>query len=197
MVHGGPFLVNTGKWTARAANEKYFVREASTEDKIDWGEYNRPISPEKFNGILARLQAFLQGEELFVQDVYVGADPNFRMPIRIITDKAWQSLFARNMFITPTSRDELKRFVPEFTLIASPSFNVDPRLDGTRSETAIVVDFSKRLAIVANSSYGGEVKKTISWHSEMLSDFTRSIKYEGYEGLLSDFDINITRIHNS
>jgi phosphoenolpyruvate carboxykinase (ATP) len=161
IVHGGPFLVNTGKWTARAANEKYFVRESSTEDKIDWGEYNRPMSPEKFNGILGRLQAFLQGEELFVQDVFVGADPNYRMPIRVITDKAWQSLFARNMFITTSSRDELKRFVPEFTLIASPSFKVDPRIDGTNSETAIVIDFSRRLAIVANSSYGGEIKKSI------------------------------------
>jgi phosphoenolpyruvate carboxykinase (ATP) len=161
MVYGGPFLVNTGKWSARAANDKYIVRESSTEDKIDWGEYNRPISPEKFNGILTRLQAFLQGEELFVQDVYVGADPKYRLPIRIITDTAWQSLFARNMFITIANRDELKRFVPEFTLIASPSFKVDPRVDGTRSETAIVIDFSKRLAVVANSSYGGEVKKSI------------------------------------
>ena len=161
MVHGGPFLVNTGKWTARAANEKYFVRESSTEDKIDWGEYNRPLNPEKFNGILSRLQAFLQGEELFVQDVYAGADPNFRIATRIITDKAWQSLFARNMFITTSSRDDHKRFVPDFTLISSPSFKVDPRIDGTRSETAIVIDFSKRLAIVANSSYGGEIKKSI------------------------------------
>lgn len=161
IVHGGPLLVNTGKWTARAANEKYFVREASTEDKIDWGEYNRPMSPEKFNGILTRLQAFLQGEELFVQDVYVGADPNYQMPIRIITDKAWQSLFARNMFIVPQSRDELKRFAPEFTVIASPSFKVDPRIDGTNSETAIAIDFSKNLGIIANTSYGGEIKKSI------------------------------------
>jgi len=161
MVYGGPFLVKTGKWTARAANDKYFVREPSTENKIDWGEYNRPMSPEKFNGILSRLQAFLQGEELFVQDVYAGADPNYRIAIRVITDKAWQSLFARNMFITVSNRDELKRFVPEFTLIVSPSFKVDPRVDGTLSETAIVIDFSKRMGIVANSSYGGEIKKTV------------------------------------
>lgn len=161
VVNGGAILVNTGKWTARAANDKYFVRESTTEDKIDWGEYNRPMTPEKFNGILYRLQAFLQGEELFVQDVYVGADPEYSLPIRIITDTAWQSLFARNMFITIPDRATLKSFVPEFTLIASPSFKVDPRIDGTLSETAIVADFSKNLAIVANSSYGGEVKKTI------------------------------------
>jgi phosphoenolpyruvate carboxykinase (ATP) len=161
IVEGGPLLVETGKWTARAANEKYFVREHSTEKKIDWGEYNRPISPAKFNGIQARLQAFLQGRDIFIQDVYVGGDPEYRLPLRIITDTAWQSLFARNMFLTVSDPGELKRFVPEFTLIASPKFRVDPRVDGTLSETAIVIDFSRRLAVVANSSYGGEVKKSI------------------------------------
>jgi phosphoenolpyruvate carboxykinase (ATP) len=161
IVYGGPLLVYTGKWTARAANDKYIVREHLTEDKIWWGQYNRPFSPEKFDSLLARLQAFLQGEELFVQDCYVGADPNYRMPIRIITDAAWQSLFARNMFIKIKSRDELKNHVPEFTLIASPSFKCDPAVDGTRTETAIIINFSKRLAIVAGSSYGGEIKKSI------------------------------------
>lgn len=161
VVYGGPLLVNTGKWTARAANDKYFVKESTTEDKIDWGEYNRPMSPEKFDGIFSRLQAFLQGEELFVQDVFVGADPEYQMPIRIITDTAWQSLFARNMFLTLKTLEQYKTHIPSFTLIASPSFKLDPRVDGTNSETGIVIDFSKRLAIVANSSYGGEVKKSI------------------------------------
>ncbi len=160
MVEGGPFLVNTGKWTARAANDKYFVREPSTEEQIDWGEYNRPMSPDKFNGVLARLQAFFQGEELFVQDVYAGADPRYHVPFRIITDKAWQSLFVRNMFHTINNRDELRQFVPEFTLISSPSFKLDPRVDGTLSSTGIIVDFSKKIAVIANSSYAGEVKKT-------------------------------------
>ena len=161
MVHGGPFLVHTGKHTARAAADKFIVREHSTEEKIWWGQYNRPVSPAQFNGLLTRLQAFLQGEELFVQDCYVGADPEYRMPIRIITDKAWQSLFARNMFITIENRDELKKHVPGFTLIASPSFKADPRIDGTRTETAMIINFAERMAIVAGSSYGGEIKKTI------------------------------------
>ncbi len=161
IVDGGPFLVYTGKWTARAANDKYIVREPANEDKIDWGKYNFPMSIEKFDSILYRLQAFLQAKDLFVQDLYVGAAPRFRMPIRIITDTAWQSHFARNMFINIDDRDELKNFIPEFTLIASPSFKVDPRIDGTRSETAIVIDFSRRLCLVCNSSYGGEIKKSI------------------------------------
>jgi phosphoenolpyruvate carboxykinase (ATP) len=161
VTEGGPLLVYTGKWTARAAADKYVVKEHETQDKIWWGQYNRPMTPDKFDGMLARLQAFLQGEELFVQDCYVGADPNYRMPIRIITDKAWQSLFARNMFIPITDLAEYKRHVPQFTVIASPSFKVDPRLEATRSETAIVINFAQRLAIVAGSSYGGEIKKSI------------------------------------
>ena len=157
----GPLLVNTGKHTARAAADKFVVREHQTEDNIWWGEYNRPYSLEKFNALLGRLQAYLQGEELFVQDCYAGADPEFRMPIRIITEKAWHSLFARNMFITTDNRDELKRHVPEFTVVAIPSFKADPRIDSTRTETGIILNFSSRLAFIVGSAYGGEIKKTI------------------------------------
>ncbi len=161
VVHGGPFVVHTGKHTARAAADKFIVREHTTEKEISWGEYNRPITEDKFNTLRGRLQAYLQGEELFVQDCYVGADPDYRMPIRIITDLAWQSMFARNMFININNQDELKRHVPEFTMIASPSFKADPRVDSTRSGTAMLISFAERLAIVAGSSYGGEIKKTI------------------------------------
>jgi len=161
IVNGGPLLVHTGKWTARAANEKYFVEESTTKEKIDWGKNNRPMTTEKFDGIFSRLQAFLQGEELFVQDVFVGAAPEYQMPIRVITDTAWQSLFARNMFLTLNTLEKYKTHIPTFTVIASPSFKLDPRVDGTNSETAIVIDFSKRLAIVANSQYGGEIKKSL------------------------------------
>ncbi len=161
MTAGGPLLVNTGVHTSRAAADKFIVRESTTEDDISWGEYNRPCDPKKFTGLLSRLQAFLQDEELFVQDCYVGADPEYRMPIRVITDSAWQSLFARNMFINIDNLDEYKKHVPEFTLIAAPSFKADPRVDGTRTQTAMMINFAERLAIVCNSSYGGEIKKTV------------------------------------
>jgi phosphoenolpyruvate carboxykinase (ATP) len=161
VAHGGPIVVHTGQHTARAAADKFIVQEHTTADKIWWGNYNRPVSPAQFSGLLMRLQAFLQGEELFVQDCYAGADPEYRLPIRIITDTAWQSLFARNMFLTTDNRDELRRHVPEFTIIAAPSFKCDPRVDGTRSETAIIINFAERTAIIANTSYGGEIKKTI------------------------------------
>lgn len=157
----GPILVNTGKHTARAAADKFIVKEETTEEKIWWGEYNRPFTSEKFNSIMARVQAYCQGEELFVQDCYAGADPENKLPVRIITEKAWHSLFARNMFITTEDQDELKKFVPEFTVITLDGFKVDPIIDGTRSETAIILNFAERTAIIANSLYGGEIKKSV------------------------------------
>jgi len=175
-TEGGALIVNTGKWTARAAADKYFVKESANQDKIDWGEYNRPLDNDKFAGILYRLQAFLQGEELFVQDVYAGGDPEYSLPVRIITTHAWQSFFARNMFVKPKSRDEYKNFVPEFTLIAAPSFKLDPRVDGTLSETGIIIDFARKIGVIANSFYAGEIKKTI---------FTVMNYYKPMEGIMA------------
>jgi phosphoenolpyruvate carboxykinase (ATP) len=161
VADGGPFLVNTGKHTARAAADKFVVREPSTLEHVWWGEYNRPFAPEKFNALLARLQAFWQGEELFVQDCWAGADPDYQMPVRIVTEKAWHSLFAKNMFIGIERQDDFKKHVPEFTVMAAPSFQADPRVDGTRTGTAIVLNFAQRTAVICNSAYGGEIKKTI------------------------------------
>jgi phosphoenolpyruvate carboxykinase (ATP) len=161
LTAGGALLVNTRPHTARAAADKFVVREPGTESKVWWGEYNRPFAQDKFSGLFSRLQAYLQGRQLFVQDCFVGADPDYRMPIRIITEKAWHSLFARNMFLTTDNPDELKRHVPEFTVISIPSFKADPRVDGTRTETAILLNFEQRLGIVCNSLYGGEIKKSI------------------------------------
>ncbi|MFA8342515.1 MAG: phosphoenolpyruvate carboxykinase (ATP) [Rhodothermaceae bacterium] len=161
IVNGGPLLVNTGKWSARAANDKFIVKEVSTEENIWWGEYNRPFAPEKFNSIMSRVQSYCQGEEVFVQDCFAGTDPEYRMPVRIITEKAWHSLFARNMFITTPNKEELKNFVPEFTVIDLPGLKLDPIIDGTRSETGIILNFAEKTAIVANTLYGGEIKKGI------------------------------------
>ena len=126
ISHLGPIVANTGKHTARSANDKYVVKEASTEQNIWWGEYNRPFSTDKFNGLVNRMQGFLQGRDVFVQDCYACADPNYRMPIRIVTELAWHSMFARNMFILPQTAEEYKRHVPEFTVLALPSFKGIP-----------------------------------------------------------------------
>ncbi len=120
----GPLIAKTGKHTARSAADKFIVKEESTESNIWWGVNNRPLSLEKFNVMMSRVEAYLQGEEVFVQDCYVGADPDYRMPIRIITEKAWHSLFARNMFLTTSNKEELKKFVPEFTVITVPGLKL-------------------------------------------------------------------------
>lgn len=161
ITHAGPILVNTGKHTARAAADKFVVHEETTAEKIWWGEHNRPYSVEKFNSLLSRIQAYLQEEELFIQDVYAGADDEYKLRVRVITEYAWHSLFARNMLITTDNQDDLKHFVPEFTIVAVPGFRADPKIDGTRTETAIVINFAERIAVIANSEYGGEIKKSI------------------------------------
>jgi phosphoenolpyruvate carboxykinase (ATP) len=161
LSHLGPVIVGTGKHTARAAADKYVVREHSTESRIWWGEYNRPFSTEKFSALLTRMSGFLQGRDVFVQDCYAGADPDHRMPIRIVTEKAWHSLFARNMFVKICATEEAKRHIPEFTVICAPSFQASSVIDGTRTETFIVANFAERLAIIGGTGYGGEIKKTI------------------------------------
>lgn len=161
ISHLGPIIVDTGKHTARAANDKFIVRESSTQDHIWWGEYNRPYSQEKFDELFSRLQGFLQGRDVFIQDCFGGADPEFRIPIRIITEYAWHSLFARNMFIKPKTNNDYRRHVPEFTVINVPSFKSFPQIDGTRTNTFIAINFNQNLCIIGNTAYGGEIKKSI------------------------------------
>lgn len=158
---GGPFVANTGKHTARSANDKFVVRETDSEGNIWWGVYNRPFEPGKFDELYGRMLGFLQGRDVFVQDVYGGADENYRLPVRIVTELAWHSLFARNMFILPQSLEEYKRFVPEFTILAMPSFKGAPAQDNTASETFICLSFEKKLAIIGNTAYAGEIKKSV------------------------------------
>ncbi len=157
----GALVVNSGKHNARAAQDKFIVREPDSEDHIWWGEYNRPISAAQFTDTLNRLQGFLQGRDLFVQDCYAGANPAYRMPVRIITEYAWHSLFARNMFILPKTREEYRQHVPDFTLICVPSFKGFPAIDSTRTSTFILLNFDQRLCILGDTAYGGEIKKSI------------------------------------
>lgn len=161
ISHQGPVVVETGKHTARAANDKFIVREATTEGNIWWSEYNRPFSAENFDELFRRLQGYLQGRDVFVQDCYAGADEEYRLPVRIITEKAWHSLFAYNMFIQPKTAEDYRRHAPEFTVIAVPEFKSLPQIDQTPSDTFIVLNFAQKLAIIGNTGYGGEIKKSI------------------------------------
>jgi phosphoenolpyruvate carboxykinase (ATP) len=161
IATGGPFVVNTGKHTARSANDKFVVREVTSEGNVWWGVYNRPFEPSKFEVLYDRMLGFLQGRDVFVQDVYAGADTNYRLPVRIVTELAWHGMFARNMLILPESLEEYKRFVPEFTIIVMPSFKGAPPVDNSASETFICLSFEKKLAIIGNTAYAGEIKKSV------------------------------------
>jgi phosphoenolpyruvate carboxykinase (ATP) len=161
ITYLGPIVVETGKHTARSASDKFIVNEDSSADKVWWGEYNRPFSEQKFDELYARMQAFLQGRDVFIQDCFGGADPNYRIPIRIITEFAWHSHFARNMFIRPETLEEYRWHVPEFTVICAPSFKAFPTFDGTPAQTFIILSLEKRLCIIGNTAYGGEIKKSI------------------------------------
>ena len=161
ISRNGPIVVDTGNHTARAANDKYVVRESSTEEHIWWGEYNRPYNPEAFSELMSRLQGYAQGRDLFVQDCFAGSDPDYRLPIRVVTEFAWHSLFARNMFIRPESQEAYRQHVPEFTVLVFPSFHAFEPIDATRSKTFIIIDFEQKLCLIGDSSYGGEIKKSI------------------------------------
>jgi len=157
----GPLIVNSGKHTARAAQDKFVVREPSTDGHIWWGEYNRPLSPEQFDELFNRMQGYVQGRDLFVQDCFAGAHPDHQLSIRVISELAWHSHFARNMFILPKTAEDYRNHVPDFTVISIPSFNAFPAIDGTRSETFIALNFAQRIAIIGGTAYGGEIKKSI------------------------------------
>ncbi len=160
IAKGGALVAMTGAHTGRSPNDKYFVREPSSEADIWWGAVNRPISPKIFNDIHGRMAAYLEGKEIFVQDCYAGADPDYRLPIRVISEFAWHSLFARNLFITPAP-EELPEHEPQFTIIQAPGFKARPETDETNSETVVLLDFARRLVLIGGTAYAGECKKSV------------------------------------
>jgi len=160
LAHLGPLVVRTGHHTGRSPDDKFIVREPSSAEKVWWGKVNRAMEPDRFTTLHRRLLAYLQGKELFIQDCFVGADPEYRTPIRVITETAWHSLFARNMFIQAPS-DALAGHVPEFTLLHAPHFHADPEVDGTRSEVFIVLHLGLKLVLIGGTHYAGELKKSL------------------------------------
>ena len=156
---GGVFLCNTGKHTGRSPRDKFVVREPSVEADV-WWENNPPMEPEAFERLRQDMFAHMQGREYFVQDLYAGADPRFRLNVRMVNELAWHGLFIRHMLRRPALQ-ELESFVPEFTVVNCPSFKADPSRHGCRSETVIAISFEQKLVLIADSSYAGENKKSI------------------------------------
>ena len=160
VASGGPLVVSTGVHTGRSPKDKFIVREPSSEANVDWGDINQPFDPSQFDVLCARVLEHLGQRDLYVEDLYAGADERYRLSVRYVMESAWQSMFLRNLFIRPTTA-HLANFAPQFTVLGAPSFEADPARDGTRSKTFILVHFAKRLILIGGTSYAGENKKCI------------------------------------
>ncbi len=160
LAAGGALVVNTGEHTGRSANDKFFARESESEAAIAWSGLNKAIEPDRFEAVLARHLAHYKGRDLYVQDSWTGADPTHRLGVRVVTESAWHSLFARHMFRRPTAA-ELAGFEPCFTILHAPSLVAPPGTPGLASGTYILVSFSRRLVLIGGTSYAGEIKKSV------------------------------------
>ena len=160
LADSGALVFLTGAYTGRSPEDKFIVREPSVEAEVDWGKVNRPFEPAKFDALFDRVRDHLKGREVWVQDAFGGTDPDHRLPIRVVCERAYHALFARQLFVKATP-EELADHRPEFTIIAAPDFQADPARDGTRSEVFILLNFARRLVLIGGTRYAGEIKKSV------------------------------------
>lgn len=156
----GALVVKTGKYTGRSANDKFIVDTPAVHDDIAWGKVNRPMEKEKFDAIFAKVTAYLQNKEVYVFDGFAGADPKYTKSFRIVNELASQNLFIHQLLLRPTA-EQLADYKADFTIICVPGFKCDPQRDHTHSEAAIMIDYEKKLVLIAGSQYAGEIKKSV------------------------------------
>jgi phosphoenolpyruvate carboxykinase (ATP) len=176
ICKGGPLVALTGRHTGRSPKDKFIVREPSCEDKIWWGNHNQAISEESFNKLYARVQKHLEGRDIYIHQLHTGADPEYKINVRLVTEFAWHGLFARNLFIDNVTAEEHESFDSDFTVIGVPSCKADPASDGTNSECFIVLHLEKKIALIGGTPYAGEIKKSI---------FTVMNYYKPLQGVMS------------
>jgi len=157
LAANGALVVGTGQYTGRSPKDKFIVRDELTEHTVQWGAVNQPMSEAHFDRVYARMMAFWQGHDVYVQDCLVGADPEYTLPVRIISQLAWHNLFGRQLFIRTQPG---QRHAPEFTIYFAPDFQTDPTEDGVHSETGILLSFRRRAVLICGTSYAGEMKKS-------------------------------------
>ncbi|HEY6042268.1 MAG TPA: phosphoenolpyruvate carboxykinase (ATP), partial [Anaerolineae bacterium] len=160
LSEGGPLVAVTSPHTGRSPGDKFVVAESSSEQDIWWGKVNQRFDAEKFAALKQRMLAYVHDHDMFVQDCFIGADPRYRLPVRIANEYAWHSLFVQNMF-RPASPAEQAHHDPQFTIINAPHFHADPARDGTRSETFIILNFGERTVLIGGTQYAGETKKSV------------------------------------
>ena len=161
LSDSGALVAMTGKRTGRSPADRFIVENSLTRDRVDWGAINKPFPSEDFERILEKAAEYIKGlDEVFVVDAYAGADPRYRLNVHVVTEHAWQALFARQLFRRP-SKAELDSFEPDWTVISVPGLLTDPEEDATESETFVGIDFERRVVLVCGTAYAGEIKKSI------------------------------------
>src|SRR5262249_16476904 len=161
IAANGPLVCRTGQHTGRSPNDKFIVREASSQDRVWWSKVNRAIDATHFDALYERMLRYVEGREIFVQDCYAGADPAYRLPVRVITEHAWHSLFARHIFIGVPDAVGKPAHSPQFTVIDVPGLHADPVHHGTNSDVFILLNFAKKLVLIGGTRYAGAIKKSI------------------------------------
>ncbi len=160
LAANGAFASTTGEHTGRSPGDKFLVEESGTKDDIWWGSVNKPISEKQFDLLHARVIKHYDGRRLYVRDMFAGADPASRLPIRVVTETAWHNLFASQLFIRPAP-GTTQNHDPQFTVLNAPSCIAEPEKEGTRTGTFVVINFAKRLVLIGGTAYAGEIKKSI------------------------------------
>jgi phosphoenolpyruvate carboxykinase (ATP) len=160
LADGGPFNAVTAPHTGRSPNDRFVVREPGSEENVWWGKVNVPIEAAKYDLLRADVVDHLEGQDLYVRDMWAGADPRYRLAVRVITPNAWHNLFAYNMFRRPEEA-ELEAMVPGFTILHAPEFEADPERHGTRTSTFILIHFGRREVLIGGTRYAGEIKKSV------------------------------------
>ena len=160
LASSGAFAAVTGKHTGRSPKDRFIVKQGSSAERVEWGAVNQPIEPKIFDPLAERIRSYLNGRELWMVDGYVGADPYYRIRVRVVTELAWHALFAHQLFRRPPP-DELESFEPDFHLVCAPGYRADPERDGTRSETFIGLDLERKQVVICGTAYAGEIKKSL------------------------------------
>ena len=161
LASGGALACTTGVHTGRSPRDKFIVREATSEDQIWWGPVNQPLEEDQFERVSRDMAVYLSGRELFLQDCFAGHDPEYRLPVRVITERAWHSLFARNLLIPGSGAIATRGAEPEITIVDAPGFRSNPAYHGTRSDVCVLAHLSRRLVLIGGTSYAGEIKKSV------------------------------------
>src|SRR5919204_4751829 len=160
LASNGALNAETAPRTGRSPQDKLIVQDADTSARVAWGGPNQPIDPDVAGRLQERIARYLRERETFVVDAWAGADPAHRLGVRVVAEYAWHTLFARQLFLR-TSLEERAAFQPGFTVLAAPDFLCDPERDGVKSETAIILDFGRRVVTIAGTRYAGEIKKSV------------------------------------